>query len=115
MTRYTCVHPPCCEASRRYFPTWSSLQSHIKKDHPPTCPHKSCNGKTFSNSANLRAHLKLHENRAAGAGPKRSDEGADLDEDAPPRKRQRSSGDWKCDKDDCRKNFSSVLLFSVFR
>jgi len=120
--RYTCVHLSCStagqEGSRRYFPTWSSLQSHIKKDHPPTCPHQSCNGKAFSNSGNLRAHLKLHENCTVDAVLKRGDEGAGLDDDAPPRKRQRGGEygrDWKCDKDDCAKDFSSVLLFFCFR
>jgi hypothetical protein len=60
--RYTCVHPSCLTykllVPTYYYPNWTSLQHHIHTDHPPTCPHASCNGKVFASHYGLRAHHK---------------------------------------------------------
>jgi hypothetical protein len=107
--RYTCVHPSCLSDNNRiYFATWSLLQSHIKKDHPLTCPHPSCNGKTFSNSGNFRAHLKLHEQRKTEAELQNAD---DSDGEARVTKRRRGGEygrDWKCQMNGCDKDYKSV-------
>jgi len=115
--RYTCVHPACIsepEGAPRYFTTWSSLQSHIRKDHPPTCTHSSCKGKTFSNQGNLRAHLKLHEQRGIEAEIEKK-QGTDVEDDGDPPSKRRRGGeygrDWTCNVGDCDKDFKSVCDF----
>ncbi|ETW80462.1 putative transcription regulator [Heterobasidion irregulare TC 32-1] len=89
--RYTCAHPVCLAlpaTEPAYFPTWTALQHHIRTAHPPTCPHASCNGRTFASHAGLRAHLKVH---------------ADAD-----RRRGGEVGrDWRCEEDGCWKEFKS--------
>jgi len=45
------------------FPVWSALQTHIRVEHPPTCPYGECGGRTFKNSTRLREHLKVHDQR----------------------------------------------------
>lgn len=112
--RYTCVHPTCVENvpdSPPYFATWSALQSHIHKTHPPTCLHISCNGRIFANHGNLRAHLKLHEQREL-------DHALDPDSDnesKQPAKKKRRGGEYgrdsKCEIADCAKDFKSVSFF----
>ena len=115
--RYTCSHTLCLsrpENGRRYFSTWSSLQSHMKKSHPPTCPHSSCEGKTFSNAGNLRVHLKLHEQRQAEAALQPASE---ADYETPVTKKRRGGEygrDWKCQINDCGKDYKSVNLI-LFR
>ncbi|KAI0825193.1 hypothetical protein BC628DRAFT_1517671 [Trametes gibbosa] len=111
--RYTCVHKSCLPAEGQdpvYYSTWSALQHHMRTTHPPTCPHPSCNGKTFTQQKGLRAHLKIHAQR---------DEEGDMDEavagsgsggDERPRKRRRGGEvgrDWVCDVDGCDKDFKS--------
>lgn len=61
-TRYTCSHPS--HAIHPSFPTWSALQSHLKSEHPPQCPHDECGGKTFKSAHKLKDHLKVHALRA---------------------------------------------------
>ena len=111
--RYTCVHANCLpkdDLEPRYFPTWSALQSHIRTDHPPTCPHLSCNGRTFSNPGNLRAHLKLHQQREAEMEiDEYLDSGDDSEQPAKKRRRGGEHGrDWKCEIAECGKDFKSV-------
>lgn len=102
--RYTCVHQNCLASpgqSPTYYPTWSSLQHHIRTTHPPTCAHPTCNGKTFSTQKGLRAHEKLHVEWDAEA---------QLEANEPPRKRRRGGElgrDWKCDVEHCGKDFKS--------
>ncbi|GAA5926852.1 C2H2-type zinc finger protein [Sporobolomyces koalae] len=66
-SRYVCMHPDCAQLplEARQFPVWSQLQKHTKIDHPPTCPHAVCRGKTFTTLKGLRAHLAIHEREAA--------------------------------------------------
>ncbi|KAF8895708.1 hypothetical protein CPB84DRAFT_1782257 [Gymnopilus junonius] len=110
--RYTCVHANCLakdDSLPRYFPTWSALQSHIRTDHPPACFYPSCNGRTFSNPGNLRAHLKLHEQRDAEMELDGYLDSGD-DSDQPARKRRRGGEhgrDWKCEVTECGKDFKS--------
>ncbi|THH34047.1 hypothetical protein EUX98_g6 [Antrodiella citrinella] len=82
--------------------------------HPPTCPHPSCNGKTFSAQKGLRAHLKIHEQRDIEEGLRdgRSVEpDEDQDEDEPLKKKKRRGGevgrDFICEYEDCDKDFKS--------
>ncbi|KAG1740797.1 uncharacterized protein EDB91DRAFT_339426 [Suillus paluster] len=112
--RYTCAHPNCLPSSNTdpiYYPTWTSLQAHIRDAHPPTCMHPSCDGRTFASQHNLRAHQKLHEQQdleAVLAGAELSD-AADS-----PRKRRRGGEvgrDWKCDK--CGKEFKSIRALTT--
>lgn len=43
------------------FSTWSALQEHNKLEHPPTCPHAECHGRTFKSNKKLRKHcIKFH-------------------------------------------------------
>ncbi|PPR02412.1 hypothetical protein CVT26_011380 [Gymnopilus dilepis] len=110
--RYTCVHANCLpkdDLEPRYFPTWSALQSHIRTDHPPTCPHPSCNGRTFSNPGNLRVHLKLHQQREAEMEiDEYLDSGDDSEQPAKKRRRGGEHGrDWKCEVAECGKDFKS--------
>ncbi|KAF5375073.1 hypothetical protein D9758_000102 [Tetrapyrgos nigripes] len=114
--RYTCVQPSCIPApgtELTYFPTWTALQHHNRTAHPPTCPHSSCNGKTFTAQKGLRAHMKIHQEReleaqleAAAAA-----EGSDAEEILPPLKKRRRGGeigrDWKCEVAGCGKDFKS--------
>ncbi|KIM45041.1 hypothetical protein M413DRAFT_441688 [Hebeloma cylindrosporum] len=110
--RYTCVHVSCLANninSPNFFPTWSALQSHIRAAHPPACSHPSCNGRTFASQANLRAHLKRHEQRET---EQELDEGIELlsDSEVPSKKRRRGGEcgrDWKCDFQGCGKEFKS--------
>ncbi|KAG6879163.1 hypothetical protein C0992_004696 [Termitomyces sp. T32_za158] len=111
--RYTCVHTTCLPSSDStptYYPTWTTLQHHIRTAHPPTCTYASCNGRVFASQKGLRAHQKLHEQREL----EEEMEAASDDEDAvslqPPRKKRRGGEigrDWKCDVDDCQKDFKS--------
>ncbi|KAG6333160.1 hypothetical protein ID866_5927 [Astraeus odoratus] len=109
--RYMCSHPNCIPGPDHdavYFGTWTSLQAHIRTAHPPTCIHESCKGRTFASHHNLRAHLKLHEQREAEAMLLSGDESDD--EEARTRKRRRGGElgrDWKCDYPDCGKDFKS--------
>ncbi|PWN48957.1 hypothetical protein IE53DRAFT_388836 [Violaceomyces palustris] len=71
--RYTCAlpHPKGRNAEEEgeeedqgvmTFPTWTSLQSHMKQFHPPTCPWPGC-GKTFGRADNLKTHLRRHREK----------------------------------------------------
>ncbi|CAA7261641.1 unnamed protein product [Cyclocybe aegerita] len=110
--RYTCVHPSCLagpDGTPTFFPTWSSLQSHIRKSHPPACPHSSCNDRTFANQANLRAHLRLHEQKELELELQGIAD-SDNENDKPPKKRRRGGEhgrDWKCEAPGCDKDFKS--------
>ncbi|KIM53173.1 hypothetical protein SCLCIDRAFT_139502 [Scleroderma citrinum Foug A] len=109
--RYTCSHPNCLPTTSSdpvYFGTWTALQSHIRTTHPPTCIHASCNSRTFASLHNLRAHLKLHEQREAEA--LRQGGGESDGELSRARKRRRGGElgrDWKCDYSNCGKDFKS--------
>ncbi|KAF9528533.1 hypothetical protein CPB83DRAFT_791577 [Crepidotus variabilis] len=111
--RYTCSHSTCLTRSARstYFTTWTALQTHIRTSHPPTCPRVECHGKKFSNAGNLRAHLKLHEQRDAEAELDKADGSCANEDTQSPTKRRRRGGelgrDWKCEVDDCEKDFKS--------
>ena len=49
------------ESGFPHFATWSALQEHNKTEHPPTCPHAECNGRTFKSNKKLRKHcIKFH-------------------------------------------------------
>ena len=84
----------------------------MKKSHPPTCSHPSCNGKTFASAANLRSHFKLHDEREVelvlgGA----VDRDANSEDEEPKRKRRRGGEhgrDWLCEYPGCDKDFKSV-------
>ncbi|KAF9018466.1 hypothetical protein BDZ89DRAFT_1165183 [Hymenopellis radicata] len=101
--RYTCVHLNCVaeiDSSPVFYSTWSALQHHIRTAHPPTCPHPSCHGKTFTTQKGLRAHEKIHAERDIEAA---------LDS-GPPRKKRRGGElgrDWVCDVEGCSKDFKS--------
>ncbi|EIM87837.1 uncharacterized protein STEHIDRAFT_120110 [Stereum hirsutum FP-91666 SS1] len=117
--RYTCVQGTCL-ASRTptYYPTWSALQHHIRTAHAPTCPHATCNGKTFTTQSGLRGHLKLHEEREMegavdAVATRKSDaeeDGEGDGDDERPTKRRRGGEvgrDWKCEEEGCIKDFKS--------
>jgi len=109
------VHSACVSAqgpAATYYPTWTALQHHLRTAHPPTCPHASCNGKTFSAQKGLRAHLKLHAERDVEAqledlAANSSDEETDEER---PKKRRRGGEvgrDWLCEEPGCGKDFKS--------
>ena len=92
-----------------FFSTWSALQSHIRINHPPTCLYPSCNRRTFATHGNLRAHIKLHEEREAELQL----ETTEKNDDEPPRKKRRGGEqgrDWQCDVLGCDKDFKSVRV-----
>ncbi|EIN11739.1 hypothetical protein PUNSTDRAFT_111791 [Punctularia strigosozonata HHB-11173 SS5] len=125
--RYTCVHPSCLATSTdgshttepTYYPRWTALQHHVRTAHPPTCPHSSCNGKTFKHQRGLRAHLKLHEEREAEGRLDASvvaEEDAGTEDDERPVKRRRGGEygrDWKCEVPGCTKDFKSQKALDV--
>lgn len=88
----------------------------MRTAHPPTCPHPSCKGKTFSQQKGLRAHLKIHAQRDIEAD---IDVAVDSEEDETERPRKRRRGgevgrDWVCEVEGCSKDFKSVcLIFSI--
>lgn len=97
-----------------FYQTWTALQQHIRTTHPPTCPHDECAGRTFSAQKGLRAHLRLHDQRAIEEHEHASSEDED---DALPRKRRRGGDmgrDWKCEVDGCTKDFKSVRHVDFF-
>nr|GAT57901.1 transcriptional factor IIIa [Mycena chlorophos] len=106
--RYTCSNTACLsEGSLVFFPTWTALQLHNRTVHPPTCTHASCNGRIFSSQHHLRNHLKLHEQQEAEAA---FDAGLPSDSEDRPRKKRRGGEfgrDWKCEMEDCGKDFKS--------
>src|SRR5688572_14128291 len=112
-TRYACTHPTCLTSTNptpTFFQTWSALQAHMKTTHPPTCPHPSCNGRAFSNHSNLRAHMRLHEEREDEMALD-ADVRGDSDVEEPQRKKRRGGEhgrDWKCEEAGCEKDFKSV-------
>src|SRR5260221_9701474 len=66
-------------------------------------------GKIFSNTSNLRAHLKLHEHRNAEADLQYADE---TDGEAPVTKKRRGGEygrDWKCQTNGCDEDYKSVI------
>lgn len=111
--RYTCVHADCLAGNNSlpvFYPTWTALQHHMRTDHPPSCAHPSCNGKTFKSHKGLRVHMKVHEQTEVedALAPESDADSADGDE--PPRKKRRGGDigrDWKCDVDGCTKDFKS--------
>jgi general transcription factor IIIA len=114
--RYACVNPVCRDAPESaFYPTWSALQHHIRATHPPACPHDECAERTFSSQKGLRAHLKLHEQRALEDVLSGHEDGSP-DKVAPPQKRRRGGEvgrDWKCDVGGCTKDFKSVRFVCV--
>ncbi|KAH9045919.1 hypothetical protein EDB83DRAFT_2638027 [Lactarius deliciosus] len=104
--RYTCVNATCrAGPESAFYPTWTALQHHMRMVHPPTCPHEECAGRTFSAQKGLRAHLRLHEQRAI-----EEHEHASSEDEALPRKRRRGGEvgrDWKCEVEGCTKDFKS--------
>ncbi|TFK23684.1 transcription factor iiia [Coprinopsis marcescibilis] len=112
--RYTCVYATClatADQTPNYFPTWSALQTHIRKEHPPKCTYPDCQERTFASQKGLRAHLKLHEERDLESEMRRHIESDADDEPQPLSKKQRRGGeigrDFKCDEDGCEKDFKS--------
>lgn len=96
-----------------FYRTWTALQSHIRSAHPPTCPHISCKGKTFSSRGGLRAHQKIHEARDEEEQMEATLllEGADTSTGEPPKKKRRGGEmgrDWKCEYSGCQKDFKSA-------
>lgn len=112
--RYTCVHKSCLPAEGVdpvFYSTWSALQHHTRTAHPPTCPHPSCNGKTFTQQKGLRAHLKIHAQREQEGDMDDAVAGSESEGEERPRKRRRGGEvgrDWICDVDGCGKDFKSV-------
>ncbi|KAF9460752.1 hypothetical protein BDZ94DRAFT_1222680 [Collybia nuda] len=112
--RYTCVHSTCLPSGSQlptYFPTWTTLQHHIRTAHPPTCTRASCDGRSFSSQKSLRAHQKLHEQRDLESELD-FEMGLDKDEAGGqhPRKRRRGGEigrDWTCNVEGCGKDFKS--------
>ena len=107
--RYTCSHSDCLSSSDAdpiYYPTWTSLQAHIRADHPPTCMHVSCNRRTFASQHNLRAHQKLHEQQELEALLAVVDTASTTSSSRTRRRGGELGRDWKCDK--CDKEFKSV-------
>ncbi|KAL4071237.1 hypothetical protein V8B97DRAFT_436074 [Scleroderma yunnanense] len=109
--RYTCSHPNCIPMESNvpiYFGTWTALQGHIRTTHRPTCTYESCNGRTFTSHHNLRAHLKLHEQRDA---EDHLHSGEESDGEMSRARKRRRGGelgrDWKCDYPNCGKDFKS--------
>ena len=93
-----------------FFSTWSALQSHIRINHPPTCLYPSCNGRTFATQANLKAHIKLHDEREAELQLEATQH-IDQNDDEPLKKKRRGGEqgrDWQCDVLGCDKDFKSV-------
>lgn len=116
--RYACVHFDCLVtvgSALTYFRTWTALQHHVRTAHPPKCTHPSCNGRIFSNRKGLRAHQKLHEQRADGEQLDAAlAESAEDDES--PRKKRRGGEfgrDWKCEAEGCEKDFKSVCSLNL--
>ncbi|KAI0296094.1 hypothetical protein B0F90DRAFT_1747231 [Multifurca ochricompacta] len=111
--RYTCVNLICRAAPElAFYQTWTALQHHIRTAHPPTCPHEECAGRTFSAQRNLRAHLKVHDQRMIEEELEEHEWGSWEDEDdTPPRKRRRRGvevgRDWECEMEGCAKDFKS--------
>lgn len=122
MNRYACAETSCRgpddSATPRYFQTWSELQAHHRDEHPRTCPHIECEGQTFTTQKGLRAHLKVHEERAADAEMglivgDEDDEVAVTDvESTRVAKRTRRGGEsgreWECEEAGCELAFKSV-------
>jgi general transcription factor IIIA len=104
-----------------YYLNWTALQRHVRTVHPPTCHFASCRRRTFTKQAGLRAHLKLHEQYGDDPEQARGDD-ADYEEnttdtDEHPRKRLRRGDlgrNWKCQEEDCDKDFTSVSLIVSF-
>lgn len=111
--RYTCSHPSCIPDSNSdpvYYGTWTALQSHIRTAHRPTCIHESCEGRTFASHHNLRAHLKLHEQREVETllqGERNNDSDAETSHSRKRRRGGELGRDWKCDYPNCGKDFKS--------
>ncbi|KAG8967632.1 Strongly-conserved Zn-finger binding protein (TFIIIA) [Tulasnella sp. 419] len=114
--RYFCSEIGCHGAP--FFPTWTGLQAHIRSEHPPTCPYRQCNGRTFASRKNLKDHIKLHEQRKEEMALEHSldsDVDHSIREESPdaqltPQKKRRGGDmgrDWKCDLDECNKAFKS--------
>lgn len=83
--------------------------------HPPTCPHASCNEKTFTTQKGLRAHMKIHEQLDIEVGlcdPQADDADGEVnDDDEPPQKKRRGGQvgrDFVCECNGCGKDFKSV-------
>ncbi|KAG1875711.1 hypothetical protein F4604DRAFT_709784 [Suillus subluteus] len=90
----------------------TSLQAHIRKAHPLTCMHPSCNGRTFASQHNLRAYQRLYERHELEAvlADLEPSEATNL-----PRKRRRGvevDRDWKCDKRE--KEFKSMKALTTY-
>lgn len=64
----------------------------------------------------MRAHLKLHEEREVEAGLEEDETDGEQGGEDRPRKRRRGGEmgrDWKCDIEDCEKDFKSVSLCEI--
>ncbi|KAF8995512.1 hypothetical protein BDQ17DRAFT_1311014 [Cyathus striatus] len=112
--RYLCAHPGCLtgpDMTPTYFPNWTTLQTHMRTAHPPTCSRPSCSGRRFASQKGLRAHQKLHEQQDLEMMMDVAIRECDDEEDQePPRKRRRGGEvgrDWKCETNDCGKDFKS--------
>ena len=97
--------------NQTFFSTWSALQSHIRINHPPTCLYPSCKGRTFATQGNLRAHIRLHDEREAELQLETTE-----NDDEPPKKKRRGGDqgrEWQCDVLGCDKDFKSVRVIVV--
>lgn len=59
-TKYMCALSHQEGGAILYFASWSELQDHQRKAHPPTCTWPDC-GRTFANAQNLRLHIERHK------------------------------------------------------
>lgn len=72
----------------------------------------SCNGRTFNAQKNLKAHLKVHEQREADKelyGDSDADDESESSNTTTKRRRGGETGrDWVCEVESCGKDFKSV-------
>lgn len=99
-----CTDPKCLGSNSAFYQTWTFLQAHIRNDHPPTCPYEGC-GRTFSSQKNMKAHLKVHQDRDLEAALVQQ---MDTDMSDMEMNTTEVGKDWPCEWEGCEKAFKSV-------
>ncbi|KAG8837118.1 Strongly-conserved Zn-finger binding protein (TFIIIA) [Serendipita sp. 400] len=116
LDRYMCSAEECQLSGNQYFQTWTLLQAHIRTVHPPTCPFTGCEDKTFSSQKNLKAHLRLHEQREdESALEDMIDANGSTGRPSSDKKPTATEvgRDWHCEWDECTKSFKSKNALRV--